>query len=97
MSPTAEAVWAVCSDQVPPGAEDRRQIADLLDTLAQQKSAEARAVLLHCLESEVGPMEGRTVAALNVVAAPHRVAPEVMLTTLLPLLLEAARELRPLL
>lgn len=63
MSPTAEAVWAVCSDQVPPGAEDRRQIAELLDTLAKQRSAEARTALLHCLESPVGPTEARTAAA----------------------------------
>lgn len=42
-------------------------------------------------------MKGATVAALNVVAAPDRVEPAVMRQTLLPALLEAARELRPLL
>jgi IclR family pca regulon transcriptional regulator len=42
-------------------------------------------------------MQGRTVAALNVVASPDRLAPSVMQVDLLPLLLDAARELRPLL
>ncbi len=40
-------------------------------------------------------MQGRTVAALNVVVAPGRLAD--MQGQFLPLLLEAARELRPLL
>jgi IclR family pca regulon transcriptional regulator len=42
-------------------------------------------------------MQGRTVAALNVVASPDRLVPQVMQQDLLPLLLDAARELRPLL
>jgi IclR family transcriptional regulator, pca regulon regulatory protein len=42
-------------------------------------------------------MQGRTVAALNVVASPARLHPEVMHRDLLPLLLDAARELRPIL
>ncbi|WP_066265304.1 IclR family transcriptional regulator domain-containing protein [Hydrogenophaga palleronii] len=42
-------------------------------------------------------MQGRTVAALNVVASPERFEPAVFRQDLLPLLLEAARELRPLL
>jgi IclR family pca regulon transcriptional regulator len=42
-------------------------------------------------------MEGRTVAALNVVASAQRLEPAVLQKDLLPLLLEAARELRPLL
>lgn len=42
-------------------------------------------------------MKGQTVAALNVVASPERLVPEVMRQDLLPLLLDAARELRPLL
>jgi IclR family transcriptional regulator, pca regulon regulatory protein len=42
-------------------------------------------------------MQGRTVAALNVVAAPHRLEAGQMQRDLLPMLLEAARELRPLL
>lgn len=42
-------------------------------------------------------MQGRTVAALNVVVAVQRFTPEAMRHDLLPLLLDAARELRPLL
>jgi IclR family pca regulon transcriptional regulator len=42
-------------------------------------------------------MQGQTVAALNVVAAPHRVDARRLESEFLPLLLEAARELRPLL
>jgi IclR family pca regulon transcriptional regulator len=42
-------------------------------------------------------MQGKTVAALNVVASPERLEPAVMRNDLLPLLLDAARELRPLL
>jgi IclR family pca regulon transcriptional regulator len=42
-------------------------------------------------------MRGSTVAALNVVTAPERLEPAVLHDDLLPLLLDAARELRPLL
>jgi IclR family transcriptional regulator, pca regulon regulatory protein len=42
-------------------------------------------------------MRGATVAALNVVTAPERLEPAVLEGDLLPLLLDAARELRPLL
>jgi IclR family pca regulon transcriptional regulator len=42
-------------------------------------------------------MEGRTVAALNVVTSKQRLEPRALQADLLPLLLEAARELRPLL
>ena len=42
-------------------------------------------------------MRGATVAALNVVTTPERLEPQAMQRDLLPLLLDAARELRPLL
>jgi IclR family pca regulon transcriptional regulator len=42
-------------------------------------------------------MQGRTVAALNVVAAPDRFEAPVFQKDLLPLLQDAARELRPVL
>lgn len=42
-------------------------------------------------------MRGATVAALNVVTTPERLEPAAMQRDLLPLLLDAARELRPLL
>ena len=52
---------------------------------------------MHALAVPLRNMQGRTVAALNVVASPDRLEPSVMKTDLLPLLLDAARELRPLL
>ncbi|GAC1604280.1 MAG: IclR family transcriptional regulator PobR [Ramlibacter sp.] len=52
---------------------------------------------VHALAVPLRNMQGKTVAALNVVAAPQRLQPAVMRRDLLPLLLEAARELRPLL
>ena len=42
-------------------------------------------------------MQGGAVAALNVVTTPERLHADVMQRELLPLLLDAARELRPLL
>jgi IclR family pca regulon transcriptional regulator len=42
-------------------------------------------------------MQGKVVAALNVVTTPERLLPGVMQHDLLPLLQDAARELRPLL
>ena len=42
-------------------------------------------------------MQGRTVAALNVVSSPQRMSADTLRRELLPLLLDAARELRPLL
>jgi IclR family pca regulon transcriptional regulator len=42
-------------------------------------------------------MQGATVAALNVVLTPGRLGEREMEAKLLPLLLDAARELRPLL
>jgi IclR family pca regulon transcriptional regulator len=52
---------------------------------------------VHALAVPLRNMQGQTVAALNVVASPARLAPGVMQRELLPLLLDAARELRPLL
>ncbi|MBC7470919.1 MAG: IclR family transcriptional regulator, partial [Ramlibacter sp.] len=50
---------------------------------------------VHALAVPLRNMQGKTVAALNVVVAPGRLA--AMPGEFLPLLLEAARELRPLL
>ena len=63
LSPTAETVWAVCDGTVPRGAEDRRLVAERMGVLADQKSDEARRVLLHCLNSDAAPTEARTEAA----------------------------------
>ena len=42
-------------------------------------------------------MQGRTIAALNVVTSAKRMSPQIMQQEILPLLQEAARTLRPLL
>ncbi len=60
-------------------------------------ASEEHELGVHALAVPLRNMRGQTVAALNVVAAPERLAPEVMRHDLLPLLLDAARELRVLL
>ncbi len=52
---------------------------------------------IHALAVPLRDMAGRVVAALNVVATPARLAPARLQRDLLPLLQDAARELRPLL
>jgi len=52
---------------------------------------------VHALAVPLRNMKGQTVAALNVVASPDRLEPVSMRKDLLPLLLDAARELRLLL
>ena len=52
---------------------------------------------VHALAVPLRNMQGRPVAALNVVASPQRLTAQQMQRDLLPLLLDAARELRPLL
>ncbi len=52
---------------------------------------------VHALAVPLRNMQGKTVAALNVVASPQRLSGPAMQQGLLPLLLDAARELRPLL
>lgn len=72
----------------------------LLDQVRQQDwcvASEEHELGVHALAVPLRNMEGRTVAALNVVAARQRLEPQAMQKDLLPLLLEAARELRPLL
>ncbi|WP_341911233.1 IclR family transcriptional regulator C-terminal domain-containing protein [Polaromonas sp. YR568] len=51
---------------------------------------------VHALAVPLRNMQGRTVAALNVVASPQRLSAQQMQRDLLPLLFDAARELRPL-
>jgi IclR family pca regulon transcriptional regulator len=60
-------------------------------------AAEEHELGVHALAVPLRNMQGKTVAALNVVASPQRLPAQVMLRDLLPLLLDAARELRPLL
>ncbi|MBX9611761.1 MAG: helix-turn-helix domain-containing protein [Burkholderiales bacterium] len=60
-------------------------------------ASEEHELGVHALAVPLRNMQGRAVAALNVVASPQRLVAGVMQRDLLPMLLEAARELRPLL
>jgi IclR family pca regulon transcriptional regulator len=60
-------------------------------------ASEEHELGVHALAVPLRSMEGRTVAALNVVAAPGRLRAEALRRDLLPMLQDAARELRPLL
>lgn len=60
-------------------------------------ASEEHELGVHALAVPLRNMQGKTVAALNVVASPDRLEAQVLQTDLLPLLLDAARELRPLL
>jgi len=52
---------------------------------------------VHALAVPLRDLQGRTVAALNAVTSPQRMTADALRRDLLPLLLDAARELRPLL
>ncbi|MGE0331880.1 MAG: IclR family transcriptional regulator C-terminal domain-containing protein [Ramlibacter sp.] len=58
---------------------------------------EEHEIGVHALAVPLRNMQGRTVAAMNVVTRPQRLAPGAAHQALLAALLEAARELRPLL
>ena len=58
---------------------------------------EEHEIGVHALAVPLRNMQGQTVAAMNVVTAPQKLEPRVVQRELLPLLLEAARELRQLL
>ncbi|MGH8821636.1 MAG: IclR family transcriptional regulator domain-containing protein [Rhodoferax sp.] len=60
-------------------------------------ASEEHELGVHALAVPLRNMQGRTVAALNVVASPQRLEAGVLQRDLLPLLLDAARELRALL
>jgi IclR family pca regulon transcriptional regulator len=60
-------------------------------------ASEEHELGVHALAVPLRNMQGKTVAALNVVASPDRLESAAMRQDLLPLLLDAARELRPLL
>jgi IclR family pca regulon transcriptional regulator len=60
-------------------------------------ASEEHELGVHALAVPLRDLQGRTVAALNVVASPQRFAAEPLQRELLPLLMEAAHELRGLL
>ena len=77
-----------------------RKFRALIDEVRSQDwcvASEEHELGVHALAVPLRNMQGKTVAALNVVAAPHRLEAVQMQRDLLPMLLDAARELRPLL
>ena len=79
---------------------DPRAFRALIEQVRQQDwcvASEEHELGVHALAVPLRNMEGRTVAALNVVTRLERVQPPVLGRETLPLLQDAARELRPLL
>ena len=79
---------------------DPKAFRALIDTVRQQDfcaAGEEHELGVHALAVPLRDMEGRTVAALNVVTTAQRLAPGALQKEMLPLLLEAAREARALL
>lgn len=79
---------------------DARRFRAVIDEVRERDwcvASEEHELGVHALAVPLRNMEGHTVAALNVVASRQRLEPRVLQQDLLPLLLEAARELRPLL
>lgn len=79
---------------------DARRLKSLIDQVRRDDycvASEEHELSVHALAVPLRDMQGRTVAALNVVTSPQRLQAETLRRDLLPLLLDAARELRPLL
>lgn len=79
---------------------DTRQLRALVEQARVDDfcvASEEHELGVYALAVPLRNMKGLTVAALNVVAPAQRLAPDAMRRDLLPLLLDAAKELRPLL
>jgi IclR family pca regulon transcriptional regulator len=79
---------------------DPRKLRALIDQVRLDDycvASEEHELGVHALAVPLRDMQGQTVAALNVVSSPQRTTPDALRRDLLPLLLDAARELRPLL
>jgi IclR family pca regulon transcriptional regulator len=74
-----------------------RALIDQVRKLDYCVASEEHELGVHALAVPLRNLQGQTVAALNVVAAPQRLEARQMERGLLPLLLDAGRELRPLL
>ena len=77
-----------------------RQLRALIDQARTDDhclASEEHELGVHALAVPLRDMQGRTVASLNVVSSPQRLAAAAMRRAFLPLLLDAARELRLLL
>ena len=84
----------------PQTTTDPRKFRALIDQVRVHDycvAAQEHELGVHALAVPLRNMEGRTVAALNVVAEPSRLEAGRLQSDLLPVLLDAARELRPLL
>ena len=81
-------------------ATDPQQVKALVDQARTDDFcivSEAHELGVHALAIPLRDLQGRTVAALNGVTSPQRMTAAALQHDLLPLLLDAARELRPLL
>lgn len=79
---------------------DPRRFRALIEEVRQQDycvASEEHELGVHALAVPLRNLQGQAVAALNVVSSPQRRGPDELKRELLPLLLEAMRELRPLL
>ena len=79
---------------------EARELRRLVDEARKQDyclASEEHELGVQALAVPLRNLHGDTVAALNVVAAPHRYSAEALRDALLPVLQDAARELRPLL
>jgi IclR family pca regulon transcriptional regulator len=79
---------------------DPHKLRDLVEQVRRDDycvTSEEHELSVHALAVPLRDLQGRTVAALNVVTSPQRLTAGTLRQDLLPLLLDAARELRPLL
>lgn len=74
-----------------------KKIVDQVRTQDHALSRDAHELGIHALAVPLRNMQGRTLAALNVVGTPEQLSDAAVERKWLPLLLDAARELRPLL
>jgi IclR family pca regulon transcriptional regulator len=78
-------------------AKKFRAAIDEVRTRDWSYASEEHELGVHALAVPLRNLQGETVAAINVVAPPQRLGARAMETSLLPVLLDAARELRQLL
>ena len=78
---------------------DAKRLREVIDQVRADDCcvcSEEHELGIHALSVPVRNLQGKTVAALNVVATPQHLTAPKLRQTLLPLLIEAANELRPL-
>lgn len=77
-----------------------RALREVLDAVRRQDwclASQEHEIGVHALAVPLRDLQGRTIAALNMIASPQRVDLDAMRQQMLPLLQDAARELRSLL